>query len=293
MIQKNDHSCRKTEKPIICSKIKRFTGSRSYTMRMLKRGDKGEEVYKLSQELVDLGLLDAPQDAFDDEVERAVKAWQVHGVDRDGKKLSVDGIVGPKTWESFEVSTDEIFSEPVPDEFYTIPEGGTEIGRTALQIAVQEMWNDAREIGKNNSGKFVEKYHRRNDASELQWAWCAAFTSWCFWRASEALGVEMPFKYTGGAQNIYRQLDDKGMTYEPSESDPPEPGDICVWWRGETKSWQGHVGIVWGYNNGIVYVVEGNVGQYPARVRVFDYVLEDMRKLIGFARVETPEEQND
>lgn len=255
-------------------------------MKLIQKGDTGEAVKKLTKELKDIGLLDEIKTEFDDEVERAVKAWQVHGVDSRGRKLTVDGIAGPLTWASLKKSTDDIFTEPVPDKFYDLPDGGDTIGRVALQFGLQEMWNDAREIGKNNAGRFIEKYHRRSDASELQWAWCAAFTSWCFQTASEALDVEMPFNYTGGAQNVYKQLKKKGCAYDADSDNPPQPGDVCVWWRGDVKSWKGHVGIVWGYQNGIVYILEGNVGRFPARVRIFDYVLSRMNKLIGFARPE-------
>jgi len=254
-------------------------------MRVLRKGDSGEDVTSLSAHLVVLGLIESTTDTFDAPIERAVTAWQAHGVDAYGRKLAVDGIVGAKTWDSFTVSTDDVFTEPVPTDFYPIPKGGSEIGRTALRVGMQEMWNGARELNKNNAGEFVQKYLQRDDADELQWSWCAGFVSWCYMTASEHLEVSMPFKYTGGAQNLYNQIEKKGGAYEASKENPPMPGDICTWWRGETKGWQGHVGMVWGYNNGMVYVLEGNAGRFPARVRVFDYVLDDMPKFIGFARI--------
>lgn len=256
-------------------------------MKTLSKDDTGPLVRDLSEKLVSVGLLEQPTSTFDDTVERAVKAWQTHAVDTRGRKLTVDGIAGPVTWASFDVSTDMVFSDPVPQEFYIVPNGGTEIGRMALRVGLQEMWNNAREIRDNNAGEFVAKYTKREDIDKLQWAWCAAFTSWCFEKASDALDVKMPFEYTLGAQNILKQLKSKDMDYKASDENPPQPGDVCVWWRGATRSWQGHVGIVWGYNNGIVYVLEGNVGPFPARVRVFDYVLGRMNKLLGFGRITT------
>lgn len=254
-------------------------------MDTLRKGDEGDQVVLLTEKLAAVGLLDRVLHVFDETVELAVKAWQVHNVNSKGRKLTVDGIVGPATWGSFNADPEAVFKEAVPDDFYNIPDGGSETGRVALQIGLQEMWNGAREIGKNNAGPFVEKYHQREDASELQWSWCAAFVCWCYKEACKHLGVDMPFDYTGGAQNLYNQFKKKGWAYDAGEDNPPRPGDICVWWRGKTRSWQGHVGIVWGYNNGLVYVLEGNVGRFPARVRVFDYELENMSQLIGFGRV--------
>lgn len=255
-------------------------------MTILRIGSKGPRVLELTDKLVRVGLIKTPTEKFDAQVERAVRAWQVHGVDDRGRKLQVDGLVGPLTWASFELDPDAVFDKPVPESFYEVTQrGGSVIGRTALQFAIGEMELGAREIGANNAGPFVDKYHRQA-MDEKQWAWCAAFTSWCFWKASKLVNQPMPFEYTVGAQHIHRQLEKAGMTYDASDENPPQPGDICVWWRGVTRTWKGHVGIVWGYKNGIIYIVEGNVGPYPARVRVFDYVLSRMDKLIGFARPE-------
>lgn len=258
-------------------------------MKTLRKGDTGGEVRALTAHLVDVGLLAQETDVFDEIVYMAVRAWQVHGVDSRGRKLQVDGVAGPLTWASLTLPSDAVFERPIPESFQQVPVGGSVIGRSALHFGLKEMKAGAREIGANNAGPFVEKYHRQA-MDELQWAWCAAFTSWCFDQAAMLMNLDMPFEYTVGAQNIHRQLTELGMTYDASDENPPEPGDVVVWWRGETRSWQGHVGIVWGYKNGIVYVLEGNVGRYPARVRVFDYVLSDMTKLIGFARVETEEQ---
>lgn len=257
-------------------------------MKTITHGDRGSSVQKLSEKLMSVGLLDSPTSTFNDQMELAIRAWQTHGVDHRGRKLQVDGVAGPLTWSSFDVNTNLTFSTPVPESFYSIPsEGGSVLGRTALRFALGEMRLDAREIGGNNQGPFVDKYHRQ-DMDERQWAWCAAFTSWCFLQASKMINQDMPFEYTVGAQDLHKQLAAADMAYDASDDNPPQPGDICVWWRGATRTWKGHVGIVWGYQNGIVYVIEGNVGPYPARVRVFDYVLGRINKLIGFARPEVP-----
>lgn len=254
-------------------------------MRTLRKGARGTDVTVLTEKLVLVGLLDLPLDYFNDKVERAVFAWQSLNVGPDGKKLTVDGVVGPLTWRSFDEKNPLIFDTPVFDSFYIPPFGDSRLGREALIVGLEELRAGAREIGSNNAGHFVDKYHKTADASRHQWSWCAAFTSWCFEQAAQKLNVPMPFSYTGGAQNILKQLRAKGFEYTASEANPPQPGDIVVWYRGATKTWQGHVGIVWGYQHGVLYVLEGNVGPFPAPVNIFSYVLSRMDNVFGFARI--------
>lgn len=94
----------------------------------------------------------------------------------------------------------------------------------------------------------------------------------------------MPFKYSGSAQDIFRQLRNQGLAYDPRVR-KPEPGDIVCWWRGDVRSWKGHIGMVYDVRGDVIMILEGNRGAYPSRVRVYTYHLQDMEKLIGFANV--------
>lgn len=255
-------------------------------MKILRKGDHGTAVEEMSRLLVGVSLRDTVSDVFDDDMEMALKAWQVHGIDARGRKLKVDGVFGPRTLESFSVSgNDHLDFTPLPDDLSDFRPSESALRNQALNFAIRELRAGAEEVGGNNQGPFVEKYHRTAKASERQWAWCAAFTSWCFKQASDLLGVDMPFGYTGGAQRLFRDLKRQGKTFTLGECEP-RAGDVIVWWRGATRTWKGHVGIVWGYANETLYVIEGNVGRYPARVRMFSYDLTDgeLAKLIGFGR---------
>lgn len=255
-------------------------------MKILRKGDKGPEVHALSQELLRVGLIQEGSDVFDEDMEMALKAWQVHGIDDRGRKLKVDGVYGPRTAASFSNDGNaRLDLVPLPDDITDFRSSGSTLRNQALNFAIKEMRAGAREVGGNNKGPFVNKYHRSAAASERQWAWCAAFASWCYQQAADLLGVPMPFTYTGGAQRIYRDLKQQGKTFDIGECEP-RAGDLVIWWRGETRTWKGHVGIVWGYVNDVLYVIEGNVGRYPARVRMFTYDLTDdeLPKLIGFGR---------
>jgi len=153
---------------------------------------------------------------------------------------------------------------------------GSPRGRAALRAAIGELQDNAREIGANNSGRYVEKY--LNGVMPAPAEWCAGFVSWCF--SQHAAGI--PFKYHLGARNIRQQFKQKGWLLEGGE---PEPGDIIVWWRDQPDGWKGHIGLVHRCENGIVYTIEGNRGNFPAYVRGFDYVLGRIDRLLGFGRV--------
>lgn len=70
-------------------------------MRTLKRGSKGTDVITLQKRLMELGYALPNYGAdgdFGNETVNAVKAFQREHKDANGKKLTVDGVVGSKTW---------------------------------------------------------------------------------------------------------------------------------------------------------------------------------------------------
>lgn len=264
----------------------------------IRINDSGPSVVKLTKRLKEIGLwLDKPTDKFDSAVRQAVKVFQSRMFDSRGRPLEPDGIVGPLTWWALETEdATAVFDSMCLSNFYEVPEkGGSTIGRAALKVAIEEMTKGAGEEGGNNMGPFVAKYHRMPEerSNKLKYAWCAAFVSFCFSKASSRLNRSMPFKYTGGAQNILNQAKaNNKYVFKPGDSynedlnlDIPQPGDVVVWKRG-SKAWQGHVGIVHSVSDGIMYVVEGNRGPYPSKVAVYDYTISKMENLLGLIRFE-------
>jgi hypothetical protein len=257
-------------------------------MRTMRKGDSGPDVLELTEKLVELNILDDPSNEYTTEVRRAVKVFQSTNLDPTGSPLGVDGVAGRLTqWSIRNRDLTQLFERPVSDTYSEMPDNcdGSELARTALQIAIDEMNAGAQEIGGNNQGPFVAKYHRISEraAAQKSWSWCAAFTSYCFSEASLELGEDMPFVYTGGAQNILKQLRRKGLEVD-LETDEPQTGDVIVWKRG-SKAWQGHVGIVYDYHDGVLWVIEGNRGAFPAPVRVYQYVLSRVDKILGLGRI--------
>lgn len=139
----------------------------------------------------------------------------------------------------------------------------------------------AREIGANNDGPFVEKYH----GFEADHAWCAAFVSWCFEEAARRSGEPMPFKRSGSAKALFRNACEAG-----GRSDFPKVGALVAWNRGgNASSWMGHIGLVCSVGqNGTFHAIEGNVGSFgntAGRVREIKHRVDDPR-LLGFATME-------
>lgn len=266
---------------------------------VLKYRDRGDEVYRVTELLVEAGLLDEPKRDYDNEVRSAVRAFQSHNIDPRGRPLEVDGKVGPLTLWSLENEDQSVAFTPVDDSWYDIldeldmdaEDDSVRLRNNLVRVALEEMRAGAGEVGGNNQGPWVAKYLRMPESAlTTRHAWCAGFASWCLHTACDELGLEPPIKYTGGARRIRRMARKSPHMVTYGEGEGPqdwEPitGDFVVWWRESKSSWKGHVGIVHSFKNGILYVIEGNRGRYPSSVRVYDYVYGRIPKLLGFARI--------
>lgn len=248
-------------------------------MPSMTLNSRGAEVAELTAILVARNYLTVAGNLFDRRVLAAVKEFQARHVDSRGRPLVTDGKVGPLTWWALRnPDNTDVLSRPVDAALFEMAPGGSPAGRAALEAAIAEMRAGAREEGANNSGPWVEKY--LNGLAGIPNNWCGGFVSWCYGHAPEG----MPFRYSLGARDIRNQFQRKGWAFDAGDR-IPEPGDIVAWWRGQLQGWQGHIGLVHHVDDGILYTIEGNKGGFPAPVRVFDYVLSRMDRLLGFGRV--------
>lgn len=248
-------------------------------MATLKLNSTGPDVLKVTAALVRRGFLKTETELFDKTVQNAVKLFQASHTDPQDRPLVVDGTVGPLTLWSLD--HDDI-SNVIPAQSIPPHPAGTGYGDMVVKVALEEMAAGAREIGSNNSGPFVKKY--MNGLAAEGNSWCAAFNSYCNKVASERMGIPMPFKYDLGAKDTYSQFKKKGWSYKASDDNPPMPGDIIVWTRGDPNSELGHIGIVYKYDAGILTTIEGNKGAFDAPVRTFTYTLSSIANLYGFGR---------
>jgi CHAP domain len=196
----------------------------------------------------------------------------------------VDGQAGPLTRFALDVALKRkkpvpVSSLPVPG-IASRPANASKAGWNALQIAKRELAAGAGEAGGDNKGPDVMRYHAVTGGKAGE-SWCASFVSYCF---KEGNPGAMPYAPNKGARATLKAFKDKGWAYQADLDNPPEPGDIVVWWRNKLESWEGHIGIVSGYSDGIVHTIEGNRGDYPSKVSAFHYKLGKIDRLLGFAR---------
>nr|WP_159464291.1 CHAP domain-containing protein [Scandinavium goeteborgense] len=237
---------------------------------MLKLGDSGSTVKQLVDVLRQLGFTLSPTDKFDSIVKKSVEAFQVANVDASGQPLVVDGKIGPNTQWALEAALGKhsVVLQPTIAPV-KLSLGGTSAGLSALKVAQAEVGNG--ESGSDNHGPDIIKYFAGH-GNQGQ-SWCAAFVSYCF---NQVTGNKAVFGYQTGAQSLHNKMKSLGFSYIPALSNPPQPGDIICWLRIDPTNpketyWQGHVGIVHSFSNGILWTVEGNRGAYPSKVNIFHY----------------------
>jgi hypothetical protein len=252
-------------------------------MLPLIKGSQGSAVKQLQQSLCDRGLTVEVDGEFGPETYKAVRAFQAQNLDQHGQPLVIDGSVGPLTWWSLTHPKPAIVT-PSAVDFTQMPPAeldGSALGRQALKCAISELVSGAGEIGGNNMGLWVRKYLAPAGLEEGE-PWCASFVSWCFLQASGGNKAAMPFNYTPGAQDLLKQMKDKGWSYKPESAYQPQPGDLVFWWREKSSSWQGHVGLVHQLKEGMLYTIEGNKSP---NVQGFSYVFSRMDRLLGFGHI--------
>jgi hypothetical protein len=252
-------------------------------MPLLKKNSTGPAVARLIQRLVAVGYLPAGTggNLFDNAVFAAVKRFQAKHMGPNGLPLVIDGEVGPLTEFALSVALGELpeppnNSMPLP-QVNAAPAGASIAGWNALQAAKAEMAAGAKEIGGHDSGPFCRKYLAVTGLDE-GFDWCAAFVSFCF---KDGNPGAMPYTPTAGSRATLKAFRDRGWAYDASFENPPIAGDIIVWWRGSITGWRGHIGIVAGYEHGIVHTIEGN---RTPRVEAFSYTFGQIDRLLGFGR---------
>ena len=252
-------------------------------MEILKKGSTGAEVTELQNVLRELDYNIPVTGVFDNNTYLAVRNFQSSHLNKHNAPLSVDGKVGDLTWWSLQnprttVTTGVIDYKIMPNASL----GGSAVGRSALQFAINELIAGAGEVGGNNKGPWVKKYLQPTGLSEGN-SWCAAFISWCFLQAAGGNRGSMPFNYSAGARDIFNQFKKKGWTFDGNGSEQLQPGDIVSWWRVSMPSGFGHIGIVHHFEDGFIYTIEGNKA---ANVAGFSYVKTRMDKLLGYGRAQ-------
>jgi hypothetical protein len=162
------------------------------------------------------------------------------------------------------------------------------VAQLALEMARGDIGKG--EQGGNNRGQHVRRWGRGRENI----AHCAAFCAYHIEEALEALThrwVSSPLeplirhpkwpKWRLGAKALWREVGKVGAHVEQ-----PLPGDMVLFERGRTGSWQGHLELVDAVQLGSdrFTTIAANLGPYPAKVKRVERRLGRDR-LIGFVRL--------
>lgn len=106
--------------------------------------------------------------------------------------------------------------------------------------------------------------------------WCSIFLNWCAAKA----GLEKSSKANA-----------RSWLLVGDAIENPEPGDIVVLWRGAVDSWEGHVGILFGFskNSERIYILGGNQGNQVSIAGFPTKQVLGYRRLRSVNPIEIPE----
>lgn len=251
-----------------------------YPGRTIKSGEKNPGVVKalkqqLNQALVlssrtPMKKLDENNPKFGPTTAEAVRMFQSQRVDRRGVPLKVDGEVGALTWEAL------FGKQSVPTA--TIKAADAFLGNVVRlargEIGVMEQPKNS------NNGPRVRQYLESVGLGP-GYAWCVAFTYFCFKTAAAAEGRTNPMYRTAGVLDHWAQcVPKKGasrLTAAKAVADPGLvlPGMLFIMDHG---GGHGHTGFVERVAGGVIHTIEGNTDASKTREGGGVYALQ--RKIV-------------
>lgn len=235
-----------------------------YPGRVIKMGEQDARIVKalktaLNQQLLLKGAaavkLDPDNPNFGPQMKQAVQVFQARQVDPLGNPLKPDGEVGAITWgRLFGLAT-------VPSAVgSTSPLLAQVLVVAASQVGVMEVPKNS------NRGPEVEAYLKSVGLGG-GFAWCGAFTYWCFQEAAQQQGRGNPMVKTAGCLDHWERSKAAGairITKAHAVADPGllQPGMCFIMDFGGGK---GHTGFVTEVMGGQVKTIEGNTDASQSR----------------------------
>lgn len=236
--------------------------------RVIKLGETDKAVVQalkkqLNQALALAGAqalqLDPANPNFGPQMKRAVQLFQARQVDTEGRPLKTDGEVGAITWARlFGVASVPVASQATDA-----------LLAKALQVALAEEAKKVREKPVNsNDGPEVRAYLASVGLGP-GFAWCCAFTYWCFEQAvrSQQPPRANPMVRTAGCLKHWNEAPAKGarrITRAEAVANPAlvQPGMVFIM---DFGGGAGHTGFVVRIEGGLLHTVEGNTDASKTR----------------------------
>jgi hypothetical protein len=135
------------------------------------------------------------------------------------------------------------------------------VRRRAVEIGLTEVARDVREDLGPNQGAHIDKYFKWTYApTDAGLNWCGMFVNYCFRRAAEEYGVNVPWGNTtfwkGSTVTSWACANTDVLV----DQYPIYPGDIYV-------TNKGHIGMVratTAEGSGVLYTIDGNQSTYTS-----------------------------
>lgn len=195
---------------------------------------------------------------FDEATVLAVTRFQIRFSDTLGRPLTVDGLVGPLTWEA-------LFGV---QGISAISDAAASLATDALEFAVAEV-GVLEEPPHSNRGRRVDEYVAAAGLDPAgRFPWCVAFAYWCFQEAAARSGTKNPLPKTAGVLKHWsaaQRLAGVGIVKGAKAVENPaliQPGFLFAM---DFGGGVGHLGFVEGFANGRLVTVEGNTGPDGSR----------------------------
>jgi putative peptidoglycan binding protein/CHAP domain-containing protein len=197
---------------------------------------------------------------FDRETtKRSVKLFQARFRDASGVALVMDGEVGPLTWSAM-FGTSSVPSSSSPPSLLV---------KAAIEFATTQVGVRESPLG-SNRGREIDQYLRAVGLNPVgnSFAWCVAFTHFCYLKAAESLGRENPHIKTAGVLDHWKRAGRKPGVVRIAKvqavADPGlvKPGSLFII---DVGGGFGHSGMVIKTANGRLVTIEGNTNDDGSR----------------------------
>jgi len=219
--------------------------------KTLRRQEPDRNVVKLQDLLAAQGYFaDKPpvHGIFERITHENVLLFQLQHIDRNGKALLADGVVGRKTWWALKNPTGN-----AQRNYYSsvVASGLTHLRQQLLENLLEEYHKPVFE-SPNGTNRSPDIDHYWGDTGVIGQPWCCAFVSWAL---HDTLGhYPIDGQHHLGVQRMWRAARRLGL-----EATSAKPGDVFIQIKANGKGHTGFVAAV-SPDGKHVYTCEGNCG---------------------------------
>ncbi len=246
-----------------------------YPGRVVRIGHTNKTLVKVIQARLNaIGCGPLPENGvFGSRTANAVKLFQARFPDVTGRPLVIDGELGSLSWGA-------LFGAPtVPSS--TVPPSA--LAAEAIGVALGQVGVMEDPLG-SNRGPQIDEYLRGAGLNPAKgsFAWCVAFTHFCYKTAADTLGVKNPHIKTAGVLDHWNRAATKAnvvrVTHAKAVANPAlvTPGSLFVI---STGGGFGHSGMVIEVANGRLVTVEGNTTEVTGSREGIGVYRREVRKI--------------